>query len=648
MKNKDINSLQLILSPRSDWLLFFFVLLIGGGLAWLSLARYQAYNVDMWDLGNMAQPIWSVTQGRPLEVTSSSGNVSRLAVHVELIYLALVPLYAFWPDPRTLLLVQAIFFALGAYPAYHLGLRATASRGAARAIALAYLLYPAAHSGVLADFHGDTLAMPLLLFALDALEARRWRSYAVWIGLALSCKFYVAAPVAVLGAILLLQPETRKVGFWTGVAAVVYGLFAFVLIRRFFAPDSIGATATSGSVMAYIDYYFTGETPYANHGPVVRLLHALTIFGPLLPAVWRVWWRFLPGIVVAMAALLGSGPASYHSRSHHYALVVPFLIWSLVKSIEVLRIKKQQLNLIVVLGTSLFFITFTSAFLLFILIKTEFIPAGPVADMGLRTERDQFRDQWLANNNPPFVPLATSSHLAPHVLNRNFIIMLNDRLVLDPLMPLKQNIDQIDYALADALYDYQPQMVTRDHEPILWLMEQEEFVVVTAQDGLLRMERKEIAHDFLMQQVKTVPNLIGNTTLATFENRIALQAVELEAVEIEKLGKQRYRLRCDWIALDSLKNESKLIAVSRLAGVAQSRIVHLPTIVMQPTNEWLVGEIIQEEFEFEVPAGIPAGDYELYTGWYDTASEGASRTDAESRIGEEVLLGKISLEAISQ
>jgi CheY-like chemotaxis protein len=82
--------------------------LLGG----LSLARYQGYNAGMLDLGNMAQAIASVARGQPLVLTYPAGNASRLAGHVELIYLLLAPLYAWWPDPRLLLEIQAALFAL--------------------------------------------------------------------------------------------------------------------------------------------------------------------------------------------------------------------------------------------------------------------------------------------------------------------------------------------------------------------------------------------------------------------------------------------------------------------------------------------------------------------------------------------------------
>jgi len=73
------------------------------------------------------------------------------------------------------------------------------------------VLYPTAQTAVLFDFHGDTLAMPCLMFALDALDRVDWRRYAIWIVLALLCKVCVAVSVGVMGAVLVFKGQ-RRVG----------------------------------------------------------------------------------------------------------------------------------------------------------------------------------------------------------------------------------------------------------------------------------------------------------------------------------------------------------------------------------------------------------------------------------------------------
>ncbi|MCP4423281.1 MAG: DUF2079 domain-containing protein, partial [Chloroflexi bacterium] len=60
--------------------------------AWLSLARYAAYNFEAFDLGAMSQAIWRATQGDPLIFTVEGVAFSRLARHVELFYFLLAPL----------------------------------------------------------------------------------------------------------------------------------------------------------------------------------------------------------------------------------------------------------------------------------------------------------------------------------------------------------------------------------------------------------------------------------------------------------------------------------------------------------------------------------------------------------------------------
>jgi len=207
------SSPQMMTRPQPDSVLWGAVLLAFIILAGLSVARYQGYNTGMYDLGNMSQAIWSVTQGQPLLYSRPEGfAASRLAGHVELGYMAIAPLYALWPDPRVLLIVQAGLFAFGAVGAYRLTLRRTESRFAARCIALIYLFYPTALTSVLFDFHADTLVLPLLMLALDALDERAWRRYALLIVLALSLKFYVAIAVAGIGFVAFTWGGQRRVG----------------------------------------------------------------------------------------------------------------------------------------------------------------------------------------------------------------------------------------------------------------------------------------------------------------------------------------------------------------------------------------------------------------------------------------------------
>ncbi|NJN53473.1 MAG: DUF2079 domain-containing protein [Anaerolineae bacterium] len=74
-------------------------------------------------------------------------------------------------------------------------------------------------------------------FAIDALDRGAWWAYGLWLVLTLSCKFYVAVPVAALGVVIWLQGQ-RRAGLLTALLAVVWGVVAFLVIRPFLRPQN--------------------------------------------------------------------------------------------------------------------------------------------------------------------------------------------------------------------------------------------------------------------------------------------------------------------------------------------------------------------------------------------------------------------------
>ena len=130
-------------------LLVVLMLTFFAGIGTLSLARYRGYNVGMLDLGNMSQAIWSATQGKALIYTGMEGPISRLGWNIELIYLPISWLYALFPDPQTLLVLQSGLYALGALPVFWLARRRLESEWAGLAAALVYLAYPVAITAAL-------------------------------------------------------------------------------------------------------------------------------------------------------------------------------------------------------------------------------------------------------------------------------------------------------------------------------------------------------------------------------------------------------------------------------------------------------------------------------------------------------------------
>ncbi|MFL5627970.1 MAG: DUF2079 domain-containing protein, partial [Ktedonobacteraceae bacterium] len=115
--------------------------------------RHDAYLTNAEDLGIMDQAIWNTVHGQILHQTIcnaihdtncySIDGVSRFAIHFEPILLPVSLLYLLWPSPKTLLVIQTLVVASGAFPAFWLARLRLRNEWAGVAIALLYLLYPA-------------------------------------------------------------------------------------------------------------------------------------------------------------------------------------------------------------------------------------------------------------------------------------------------------------------------------------------------------------------------------------------------------------------------------------------------------------------------------------------------------------------------
>ncbi len=179
--------------------------------SWLSLTRHWALGTLAYDLGNVNQAFWNTVHGRPLYFTNWRGvelnlaTDNRLAMHVEPIYLLLAPVYWLWQRPETILVLQTVILALGAWPVYWLARERLESELAGVAFAAVYLLFPGLEAANLWEFHAVALAAPLLLFAFYYGQARRWGLFWLFALLAMATKEEVPLTAALIGLYLALR-----------------------------------------------------------------------------------------------------------------------------------------------------------------------------------------------------------------------------------------------------------------------------------------------------------------------------------------------------------------------------------------------------------------------------------------------------------
>ena len=336
--------------------------------AGLALRLHWGMRTHKADLGQIHQAVWNSSRGRFVEMTDNGFIATRMTDHVEPILALISPALWVWPHAETLLIVQALAVALGAWPLYHLTLllldRSLSPAARTRiweleplrrlteplalAVVAVYLLMPQLQSALLTEFHAVPLAVPLILWALWAVEARRpWQFAAAVILTAL-----VKEETALLAAGLALWAIWRALisrwsadpvqGVWRVAAGG--GLLALLCLAWFYVATFVIVPAHAVEVYGIAEsYYFRrygalGDSPldivrsfFTQPGLVWAIATEPARMDYLRGLVWPSGWLallapelLLLGLPLLLANLLSAYPAQYYGDFHYSAPVAVY------------------------------------------------------------------------------------------------------------------------------------------------------------------------------------------------------------------------------------------------------------------------------------------------------------------------------------
>ena len=280
----------------------------------------------------MTQAVWSLANGHGFTVTDPAGEqISRLGAHVEPILLAFVPFWKVWPDPRMLMIVQALAVATIAIPTYLLARHWLDDRVTSVAFAAVSLMLPAVQWATLFDFHPVTLAAPLLMWAIRAAVTGRILVLVVCAGAALMTKEQVGLAVAILGVWIAVRLGRRLVGWvlaatslaWTAIAVSVIVPYFRDGAASPFIEERYGDLGSSASEVVWSIVTRPWDAAaqamsvdrFAYMAATLLPLIVLGAFAPLLAA------GALPDLVLNLL----SSSNEQHSIEYHYgAVIAPF------------------------------------------------------------------------------------------------------------------------------------------------------------------------------------------------------------------------------------------------------------------------------------------------------------------------------------
>jgi len=393
----------------------------------LSVLRHVTYHSFGPDLGIFDQVFWNTTQGRLFESTMSLVQPqphSYLADHFSPIYLLLVPFYAVFPRPQTLLVIQTLFLALGVWPLYLLA-RLKLEPGFQRLVwALAYFLFLPVAFINLFDFHELALVVLPLGFAIYYLENGRPGLFL----LSLVTTFLVKEELPLVGvgfgAYILLAKRDWKLGL--GVLAG--SLAAFLAVVRVIIPAFGGGSYAYFARRFAFRYAELGTTPqeiiattFTHPSRLLQIIvqpqklkFVVGIFGPVLGLTAISGWAAILVLPTLGILLLSNYAPQYAFSSHYSAPLIALVIGTSILGLARLRPRLRRPVAAGVLASSL---AFSLAF--------GDLPFSRHFDPGMFQQEPRYA-AFVHNLDriPPDASVAAENNLTPHLSQRRYIYNL--------------------------------------------------------------------------------------------------------------------------------------------------------------------------------------------------------------------------------
>ena len=330
----------------------------------LSVLRHESYHSLGFDLGLFNQVFWNTTQGRLFESTMSQALPiphSLLGDHFSPAFMFLMPFYFAYPHPETLIVIQTLALALGAWPVYLLA-RLKLPAGYAAWWVLAYFLFvPLAYINLF-DFHEVALSVAPLGFALYFLESGRRG----WFLICLLFTFLVKEEMALIGvgfgAYLLLGKHDWKLG----LGVLVGSLLAFMAIIQIAIPWFAGGRSypyialryaeVGGSPGGILKTFVTDPLRIARAILQAKKVYFLAaIFGPVLGLSALAGWAALLLLPTLGYLLLSNYEPQYSFTSQYSAPLIPLIVGTAILALARLPESARRPVMAAVIVSSLFF-----------------------------------------------------------------------------------------------------------------------------------------------------------------------------------------------------------------------------------------------------------------------------------------------------
>lgn len=302
--------------PHSIWTVFAvnFCLFL-----FLAILKYNTFHTTVYDLGLFDQVIYNTLQGHWFY--SSIKGMNYLGDHFSPILFLITPFYFIKSNPVTLLFLQCLAVSLSIFPIYQLAKTKLESLPAL-ILVLVFLAHPFTISLELNNFHPEGFALPLIAWALLAIERESWKTFLILMLLILSVKEEMSLLGIGFGTYIFFYKRKYLLGIFLVIVNFAYLLACMKIFIPYFKPENFVAK------WVYLDRYnHLGNSFFAIVKTILLHPIAATIksyepgsLATLTMFFWPfcfVWCQNLRGVILGAALF----------AAHYYSDYLPQMDW---------------------------------------------------------------------------------------------------------------------------------------------------------------------------------------------------------------------------------------------------------------------------------------------------------------------------------
>jgi len=344
---------------RSDYFLLFVIAAVYViTVSSLAVAEHYAFHTNAWDLGIYAQAFHNtLNHGKIFYYTSElSGNPSGslFGIHFSPCLFLLVPIYAIYQSPVTLLILRPIAISIGLIPLYWiLKDQKLNSRGFIFLFAIVYLAYPPVTAAYL-NFDVEAFLPALFLFAIHYLKRGKLVYSYFFVVLALMINEFVPLIIIAMAFYFFLlnrkeiisglrqRKLTKNAAF--SIILFLSGVLWFKLastVITYFNPSALSTkwewgelgTSPSAIIINVLTNPVKALQVMFNDGQA-KFLYIVTLLGPVAFLSLLDPLTFIMTLPWLAASLLSINPLYYSVGSQYPAFISAFIFVSAINGIK--------------------------------------------------------------------------------------------------------------------------------------------------------------------------------------------------------------------------------------------------------------------------------------------------------------------------